>query len=179
MKKYFDELEGAMINLSRHPMTIFLGQNVKYDGNLLSKTLINVPEIKKIELPVFEDFQMGLSTGLAMEGFIPISIYPRMDFLILAANQLTNHLSNIKSISNGGYNPKVLIRVAVGATQPLYSGLQHSQDHSAVMRLLCKNGVNVVELKRKQQIASEYKIALERQDGLSTILIEYGDLYNT
>ena len=60
---------------------------------MLFLTLLKMLMIKKIELPVFEDVQMGLSTGLALQGFIPITCYPRFDFLILAMNQLVNHLT--------------------------------------------------------------------------------------
>ena len=35
---------------------------------------------------------MGISTGLTGNGYIPVSCYPRFDFLILAMNQLINHL---------------------------------------------------------------------------------------
>ena len=56
---------------------------VKYSGNAIFNTLKEVDD-KKIELPVFEDVQMGISTGLALQGYIPITCYPRFDFLILA-----------------------------------------------------------------------------------------------
>ena len=35
---------------------------------------------KKIEMPVFEDVQMGLSLGMALNGYVPISCFPRFDF---------------------------------------------------------------------------------------------------
>jgi pyruvate/2-oxoglutarate/acetoin dehydrogenase E1 component len=178
MVNYFDELTRTMTELSKYDKVKFIGQSVVWDGHALFKTLKNVPIEKRLELPVSEDFQLGLSTGLALEGFIPISIYPRMDFLILAANQLTNHLVNIATVSKGGYKPRVIIRTSMGATGPLYSGLQHCQDHSAVFRLLCRNGVEVIELRRKDQIFSSYIHALTREDCKPTLLIEYGDLYS-
>jgi pyruvate/2-oxoglutarate/acetoin dehydrogenase E1 component len=79
---YKKELIKSMNFLSRHPKTIFLGQSVSYPGNSMFNTLVGVPENKKIELPIFEDVQMGISIGLAMEGFIPVTCYPRFDFLI-------------------------------------------------------------------------------------------------
>ena len=39
---------------------------------------------------------MGMSIGLALNGYIPITCFPRFDFLILAFNQLVNHLDKIK-----------------------------------------------------------------------------------
>ena len=85
---YKKELIRSMNYLSKNPKTIFLGQSVSFPGNSMYNTLVGVPSKKKIELPVFEDVQMGLSIGLALEGFIPVSCFPRFDFLILAFNQL-------------------------------------------------------------------------------------------
>ena len=43
--------------------------------------------------------------------------------------------------------------------------------------MMCKN-INVVKLKDPKKIFKEYKKALNRKDGVSTILVEYGDYYN-
>ena len=112
MKKYKDELIRSMKYLSKDKRTIFLGQSVKYSGNAIFNTLKDVDDKKKIELPVFEDVQMGLSTGLALQGFIPITCYPRFDFLILAMNQLVNHLDKIRHMSFNEFKPRVIIRTS-------------------------------------------------------------------
>ena len=127
---------------------------------------------------MFEDFQMGLSIGLALEGWIPINIYPRFDFLIIAANQITNHLANIRKVSDGKFRPRIITRVSVGAVKPLHPGPQHCQDHSEAMKLLCRGEVEVVQLKEKGMIFPEYQRALERDDFKPTILVEYSDLYH-
>ena len=46
----------------------------------------------KIETPVFEEVQMGMSTGMAMDGLVPISCFPRFDFLMRCMDSLVNHL---------------------------------------------------------------------------------------
>ena len=50
-----------------------------------------------------EELQMGITTGLALNGSIPVSIFPRWNFLMLAMNQLINHLDKINIMSNNGY----------------------------------------------------------------------------
>jgi len=175
---YFDELIRTMTFLGQHPKTKFIGQSVVWDGHALFKSMVNVPSEKRLELPVFEDFQMGMSTGLALEGWIPISIYPRMDFLIIAANQITNHLANIRKVSGEGYTPRIIIRTSVGAIEPLYPGPQHCQDHSEALKLLCRNEIDVVRLLHKEEIFERYYYALTRRDSIPTILVEYGDLYH-
>ena len=66
-------------------------------------------------MPVFEDAQMGMSLGLAMNGFVPITCYPRFDFLILAFNQLVNHLDKVRKMSRNEIKPRVIIRTSVGS----------------------------------------------------------------
>ena len=108
-------LNQAMLMLAAQPKALFLGQNVAYDGNVMFKHLEGVPMEQRLELPVCEELQMGMSTGLALQGILPISIYPRFDFLILALNQLVNHLDKLAYMSRGDYQPKVIIRTKVGS----------------------------------------------------------------
>lgn len=171
---YKDEVTKAMDLLASNPKVIFLGQSIRYPGHILYGTLENVPASRKIELPVFEDVQLGMCTGLSLEGYIPVSIYPRMDFLIIAASQLINHLDKIGDMSCGQFKPKVIIRTMLGSVKPLYPGPQHCQDHTEALRRLLTN-IDVVKLTESRDILPAYKTALESQG--STILIEIADLY--
>ncbi len=175
MGDYFDELKKAMLLLAQNEKVIFIGQAVAYKGTALFKTLEGIPEDKRIELPVFEDVQMGMSTGLSLEGFIPVSIFPRMDFMILGINQLVNHMDKIELMSQGQFKPKVIIRTAVGSIKPLFPGPQHCQDHSEALKKMLTN-VDVVKLTKKEDIIPAYQQALN--SGKSTILIEIPDLYH-
>ena len=169
---YLQEIKKAMDLLSKDDRTIFLGQGTVYGDS----TLLDVSIDKKIEFPVAEDMQMGVSIGLSLQGYIPITIYPRMDFLILAMNQLINHLDKLETLSNGIFKPKVIIRCVVGAKKPLYPGLQHCQDYTEVLKLCLKN-VDVIKLTDSKMILPAYKSAFE--SGKSTLLIELKELYDT
>src|SRR3990167_8033225 len=121
--RYASELTKAMDMLATDDRVIFLGQAIKFKGTVMSDTLFNVSMDRKIEFPVAEEFQMGASIGLALIGFIPVSIFTRWNFLLLAANQLVNHLDKIPIIS--GYRPKMIVRVGSGSERPMYPGAQH------------------------------------------------------
>ena len=174
--RYFDELVKAMKMLSDHERVVFLGQSVEFPGHALFNTMTEVPKEKRIELPVVEDFQMGLSTGMALEGWIPVSIFPRWDFLILASNQLVNHLDKIPIISFGKMVPKVIIRTTAGSVRPLNPGVQHCQDHTEAFKLMLKT-VEVIDIQEPDQIVPSYDRALNRTDGKSTLLVEHMDYY--
>ena len=135
---YKDELTKSMNYLASKDNTIFVGQQIVYRGNPMSTTVEEIPKEKMIETPVFEDVQMGMSMGMALEGFVPITCYPRFDFLILATNQLVNHLDKINIISEGQFQPRVIIRTSIGSRIPLDAGEQHTQDHTQAYRNLLK-----------------------------------------
>jgi len=162
--------------LARDPRVMFLGQAVACPGTAMSNTLKNVPRDKLLELPVTEELQMGMSSGLALTGQVPVSIFPRWNFLLLAVNQVVNHLDKFPLMSNGGYRPKVIIRTGIGSVRPLHPQFQHVGDFTDAFRLMCQN-IEVIRLEEPQDIFPAYQRALEREDGKSTIVVEYGDYY--
>jgi pyruvate/2-oxoglutarate/acetoin dehydrogenase E1 component len=175
--KYFDEMCRAMEYLARDPRTLFLGQAVACPGTAMTNTLKNVAREKLLELPVAEELQMGMSTGLALAGHVPISIFPRWNFLLLAVNQLVTHLDKLPTLSNGGYKPKVIIRTGIGSVRPLHPQYQHVGDFTDAFRLMCTS-IEVIRLDEAQDVFPAYQHALERQDGKSTLIVEYGDYYS-
>lgn len=160
--------------LGKKKDTIFLGQSVAYPGNALYRTLTDVPMSKRIEMPVMEDAQMGISIGLALGGNCPISIFPRMDFLICAMNQLANHLDKLEEFTHGEYKAKIIIRTCVGSKIPLDPGVQHSSDYTEALRMVLKN-IDVVKITDPRQVLPAYKEAYGSER--STILVEMGELY--
>lgn len=174
---YFDELQRSMTWLAEQGDTIFLGQAVSVQGTAMFNTLSEVHPDQRIELPVAEEMQLGMAIGLAMGSAVPIAIYPRWNFLLLAVNQLVNHLDQIAHISNEGYLPKVIIRTSIGSERPLHPQHQHIGDFTDAFRLML-NSVEVIRLDEPEEIFSAYQKAYERSDGRSTLIVEYGDYYN-
>lgn len=175
--KYFDELKRSMNFLAQNPRTVFLGQAVAVPGTGMSNTLKEVPAHRLIELPVAEEMQMGMTTGLALTGLIPVSVFPRWNFLILAINQLVNHLDKIHLMSNGGYKTKAIIRTGIGSQRPLHPQHQHVGDFTEAIRMMCST-VEIIRLEEPKDVFPAYEWALQREDGHSTIIVEYGDYYN-
>ena len=163
--------------LAGHEDVIFLGQAVTEPGTAMSNTLKAVDKRKLVELPVAEEMQMGMTIGLAIDGYVPISIFPRWNFLLLAVNQLVNHLDRMPQISDNGYTPKVIIRTGIGSERPLHPQYQHVGDFTDAFRLMLDN-IDVIRLHEPEEIFPAYKKAYERLDGRSTIIVEYGDYYN-
>jgi pyruvate/2-oxoglutarate/acetoin dehydrogenase E1 component len=176
--KYTEEIVKAMSMLADNPKTIFIGQAVEYEGTGLYESLSHLPKEKLIELPVAEYFQSGLANGMAIEGMIPISTFPRWNFLLMGVDQIVNHLDKFKSMSNGKLTPKVIIRVAVGSEHPVDPQCQHKGNFSEAFRNMTIN-TEVIELIEPEDIFPAYKKALNREDGVNTILVEYADYCKT
>jgi pyruvate/2-oxoglutarate/acetoin dehydrogenase E1 component len=173
-KDYNDALKEAMNWLAAQEKTIILGQAVCYAGTGCYDSLTEVPANKKMEFPVAENFQIGVSTGLALNGFIPVSVVPRWNFLLCATDQIVNHLDKMKAMSSGACTPNVIIRVAVGSEKPVDPQDQHKGNFAQAFRLMCKN-IDIVELHYVNDILPAYKAAYNRTDGKSTILVEFPD----
>jgi pyruvate/2-oxoglutarate/acetoin dehydrogenase E1 component len=128
-------------------------------------------------MPVNEEMHMGMTLGMALNGSVPVSFFPRWNFLILAANQLVNHIDKINIMSDGGYKPKIIIRTAIGSQRPLHPQHQHISDFTAGFKALC-DYVDIIRLEEPHQVFNAYKYAYERTDNRPTLLVEWGDFYS-
>lgn len=158
--------------------SIFVGQAVRYQGTAMSGTLESIDSSKLIEFPVEEELQLGYSIGLALNGFLPISIFPRWNFLLLATNQIVNHLDKLKEMLGVDFPPKLIIRTGIGSKDPMHPGPQHIGDFTEAFKILAPN-LDIVRLDEVNQIYPAYKKAADRTDGVSTILVEWGDYYGS
>ena len=169
---YKDELTKSMNYLASKDNTIFVGQQIVYPGNPMSTTIQEVPKEKMIETPVFEEVQLGMSTGLSITGKCVVSFYPRWDFLIVATNQLVTHFVNFKEMTN--QDAHVIIRVGKGSNDPLDPGIQHKGDYSDVYRNFLKN-IEIVNFHTHENIYETYVNAYKNRKPI--ILAEYPEKY--
>jgi pyruvate/2-oxoglutarate/acetoin dehydrogenase E1 component len=175
--KYFDELKRSMEWLAEKPDTLFIGQAVAYPGTAMSNTVKDINSNKLLELPVAEEMQMGMSLGLALDGQVPISIFPRWNFLLCGINQLINHIDKVEEMSSGGYKPKIIIRTGIGSIDPLHPQSQHVGDFTDAIRAMATT-IDIIRLEEPEEIFSAYEKAYLRDDGRTTICVEYGDYYS-
>src|SRR3989338_2746419 len=149
--KYFDELKRTMEWVAGQPKTLFVGQTVSDPGTFMYQTLRDLPKDKALEMPINESFQMQFTIVLALEGYLPISVYPRQNFLLLATADMVNMLDKIPAISGNLILPKVIIRVAVGPDFPVHPGHQHVGNFAEAFRNLF-DWIEVVELEEPEDI---------------------------
>jgi len=112
--------------------------------------------------------------GLAMTGHQVVTFYPRWDFLILARNQLVNHLDKLEAMSNGEWKPNVIVRVGKGSDKPLDPGHQHKADYTDAFEKITTN-CTITKLDKIEKIVPAYQRALS--EGGIHIIVEYPEMY--
>ena len=157
--------------------TIFIGQAVEVPGTAMSNTLSEVPKKKLLELPVAEEMQMGMTLGLAMDGNVPISIFPRWNFLLYGINQLINHIDKYNVMVGKENDIKAIIRTGIGSQRPLHPQHQHIGDFTESIRKMCTT-IDIIKLIEPEDVFPAYEKAFNRNDGRNTIIVEYGDFYS-
>jgi pyruvate/2-oxoglutarate/acetoin dehydrogenase E1 component len=84
--------------------------------------------------PLSEDAMTGMAIGAAMAGYRPVHVHIRMDFMMLAMNQLINMAAKSHYVYNGQVNVPLVARTMIGRSWG--QGAQHSQAmHSMFMHV--------------------------------------------
>lgn len=177
-RRYASELTAAMKLLAEDPRVIFLGQAVAAPGTAMYQTLEHIDSRKRLEFPVAEEMQLGVSLGMALTGYVPVAIYPRWNFLLLAMNQLVNHVDKREELFRRAKgNTPIIIRTSIGSERPLHPRSQHVGDFSRAVSMMTPN-CKVVVLSEPDQIVREYEKALHDSSFAASILVEHGDFHN-
>jgi len=82
------------------------------------------------DTPLAEDTMVGFGLGAAINGLKPIHIHIRVDFLLLAMNQLSNMVSSCRYTSAGTLKVPFVIRAVIG--RGWGQGCQHSKSMHSV-----------------------------------------------
>jgi acetoin:2,6-dichlorophenolindophenol oxidoreductase subunit beta len=77
------------------------------------------------DTPISEDAMTGFGLGAAIRGLRPIHVHIRVDFMLLATNQLVNMVSNYVYSTGGKLPVPMVIRAVVG--RGWGQGAQHSK----------------------------------------------------
>lgn len=80
------------------------------------------------ETPTSENAMLGVGVGLAISGFRPVHVHQRMDFFLLAMDQLVNSAAKWRFMFGGAYDVPLTIRLIVG--RGWGQGPTHSQNFS-------------------------------------------------
>ena len=123
------------------------------------------------DTPICEESMTGVGIGAAIAGMRPILVHQRMDFLMLAMNQLVNMASKIHYISNGKLCVPLVVRACIGRSWG--QGAQHSQSLFSVFAHI--PGLKVIAPTTPHDVKGTLITSIE--DKNPVIFIEHRMLY--
>ncbi len=123
--------------MARDPSVVVFGLDVD-DPKAIQGTTRGLVEKYGAErvfgTPLSEDAMTGAAIGMALAGMRPIHVHIRMDFLLLAMNQLVNVAAKTRYMYGGRANVPLVVRSMIGKSWG--QGAQHSQGlHSLFMHV--------------------------------------------
>lgn len=135
---YCEALREAIAQeMERDPRVFVMGQGVDDFKALYGTTRGLVERFgaqRVFDTPLSEDAMTGVAIGAAMGGMRPIHTHIRMDFMLLAMNQLVNIAAKSRYMYGGAVSVPIVIRGVIGRSWG--QGAQHSQGlHALFMHI--------------------------------------------
>lgn len=129
--------EATEQEMARDPSVIVLGIGVD-DFKAVYGTTRGLQEKfgreRVFDTPLSEDGMTGLAIGAAFAGLRPIHVHIRMDFVLLAMNQITNIAAKARYMYGGAVSVPIVVRSVIGRSWG--QGAQHSQGlHALFMHI--------------------------------------------
>src|SRR3954451_2144030 len=129
--------EAADLEMARDPNVIVFGLDVD-DPKAIQGTTRGLAAKygpgRVFGTPLSEDAMTGAAVGMAMAGLRPIHVHIRMDFLLLAMNQIVNVAAKSRYMFGGQVSVPLVVRAMIGKSWG--QGAQHSQGlHSFFMHV--------------------------------------------
>jgi acetoin:2,6-dichlorophenolindophenol oxidoreductase subunit beta len=174
---YVDALrEGVAQEMRRDPSVFLFGLDTDDHKAIQGSTRGLVEEFgpeRVFGTPLSEDAMTGIAIGAAMAGMRPVHVHIRMDFLMLAMNQLINIAAKSRYMYGGQVKIPMVVRSMIGKSWG--QGAQHSQGlHAMFMHV---PGLKVVAPSNAYD-AKGCLIAAIRDDN-PVIFVEHRLLYFT
>ncbi|MEW6040631.1 MAG: alpha-ketoacid dehydrogenase subunit beta [Elusimicrobiota bacterium] len=120
--------EALSLLLENDSRVFIMGEGVDDPGGIFGTTVGLQEQFGKervFDTPIAENTITGMGVGAAMAGMKPIVVHMRMDFLLLAMDQIVNHASKWKYMFGGKVSVPLVIRTIIG--RGWGSAAQHSQ----------------------------------------------------
>jgi pyruvate dehydrogenase E1 component beta subunit len=146
--------------LRLNPNVIIMGQGVDDHKGIFGSTLGLAQET-------------GIAIGAALNGLYPIQTHMRVDFALLAMNQIINLAAKYKYMFGGRFEVPMLIRMVIGRSWG--QGAQHSQSLQALFAHV--PGLTVIMPANPQSVLECYPYAISKYRS-PVISIEHRLLYD-
>jgi acetoin:2,6-dichlorophenolindophenol oxidoreductase subunit beta len=155
--------------------SVIIGQGISDHLGVLGTTLglSDSHPNQVIETPIMEEGVAGICLGMAINGLYPINIHIRVDFLLVAMNQVVNLIAKYRYLYGGSFEVPMLIRAIIGRSWG--QGPQHSQSLQSIFAHI--PGLTVIMPSSAQSVYSSY-MSLAAEYKNPVISLEHRFLYD-
>jgi pyruvate/2-oxoglutarate/acetoin dehydrogenase E1 component len=167
--------EGLQESIARDDSVFLMGQGIDDPSSVWGTTKGIAEKFganKVIEMPVAENGLTGICIGAAMNGQRPVINLHRVEFALLAIEQIANNAAKSHYVSNGQHKVPIVIRMVVG--RGWGQGPEHSQSLEPIFAQF--PGLKVVMPTLAQDAKGMLVAAIE--DDNPVIFIEHRWLHN-
>jgi len=127
IKSFPDTIKDAQLhNLKAKSKFLVLGLEVSYDEAGLKKKF----DKQVLETPVSELSYAGLAVGLATQGYLPFVHFGRIEFAMLAFDQIFTQASRWNYMFGGNYHCPVCFKIQIG--RQWGNGPQHTASYNSI-----------------------------------------------
>lgn len=128
--------EGLTLMTLRDPSVFMMAEGVDDPASMFGTTkgiAKAAGDHRVVEMPLSENALTGVAIGAAMSGRRPVISLQRVEFALLAIEQIVNNAAKAHYISNGQHKVPLVIRLVVG--RGWGQGPEHSQSLEAMFAL--------------------------------------------
>jgi pyruvate dehydrogenase E1 component beta subunit len=162
--------------LATHRHVLLLGQGVDDHKAIFGTTLGLADEFGRdrvMDTPIAEEGMTGVAIGAALGGLYPIHTHIRVDFAMLAMNQIVNLMAKYRYMFGGRFRLPMLVRLVIG--RGWGQGAQHSQSLQSLFAHV--PGLHVVMPAHADVVLAGYPWLVAHHDG-PVLSIEHRLLYD-
>ncbi|MFN0056917.1 MAG: alpha-ketoacid dehydrogenase subunit beta [Planctomycetota bacterium] len=120
--------ESLAQSMRRDPRIVVLGEGVDDPSGVFGSTLqlhVEFGSDRVVDTPLAEEAVTGIANGAALCGLRPVVVHARVEFLLLALNQVLNHAAKWRAMYGPRSTMPVVYRAVIG--RGWGQGAQHSQ----------------------------------------------------
>ena len=174
--KYSEAIREAQAQVMRSDESVFVcGLEVPDPKGVFGSTIGLEEEFgskRVFDTPACENATVGMMIGASFQGMRPVMVNQRVDFTLLALDQIINHAAKWKWMFGGVQGVPIVIRVIVG--RGWGQGAQHSQTMHALFAHI--PGLKVVAPVTPKDVKGLLISSIEDDDPV--IFIEHRRLYD-
>ena len=138
LMSYADAIQQGLYDaMQTWPETVLIGEGVPDPKEIFGTTNAlqeTFGSERVLDMPIAENGMTGICIGIALAGMKPIMVHQRIDFVLLALDQIINNAAKWHYMFNGQQSVPLVVRLIVG--RGWGQGPQHSQSLQKIFTLI-------------------------------------------